>query len=71
MSTTEQSTEHLDRAQIEIRAYTIYCARGGVDGADLEDWLEADRQRRAEAGLADPEPAEATLTQPAPVAPAS
>lgn len=66
VSTTEQSTEPLDRLQIEIRAYTIYCARGSVDGADLEDWLDAEQQLRAEAGLAEPEPAEATAPEPAP-----
>ncbi len=26
------------------RAYEIYQSRGGSDGADLDDWLEAERQ---------------------------
>jgi hypothetical protein len=26
------------------RAYEIYQSRGGRDGADLDDWLEAERQ---------------------------
>jgi len=33
-------------AQIERRAYEIYLARGGTNGRDLEDWLEAERQLR-------------------------
>ena len=66
VTTSEQSSEPLDRAQIETRAYTIYCAGGCVDGADLEDWLEAERQLRLEAVLAEPEPAEATAAEPAP-----
>ncbi|RPJ61123.1 MAG: DUF2934 domain-containing protein [Acidobacteria bacterium] len=32
--------------QIERRAYQIYLQRGGQDGRDLEDWLEAERQLR-------------------------
>jgi Protein of unknown function (DUF2934) len=33
---------------IAIRAYELYCARGYVDGNDLDDWLEAERSLRAE-----------------------
>ncbi len=33
-------------AQIERRAYEIYLERGGTDGRDIEDWLEAERQLR-------------------------
>jgi DUF2934 family protein len=29
---------------VEIRAYQIYIARGGSDGHDLDDWLQAERQ---------------------------
>lgn len=29
---------------IEIRAYQIYVGRGGSDGHDLDDWLQAERQ---------------------------
>jgi hypothetical protein len=29
--------------EIRRRAYEIYLARGGADGNDLEDWLEAER----------------------------
>jgi hypothetical protein len=30
--------------EIAQRAYELYLARGGEDGHDLEDWLEARRQ---------------------------
>ena len=30
--------------RIAQRAYALYQARGGVDGHDLEDWMEAERQ---------------------------
>jgi hypothetical protein len=33
--------------EIRIRAYEIYCARGGQPGRELDDWLEAERQLRA------------------------
>jgi Protein of unknown function (DUF2934) len=31
-------------AEIERRAYQIYIGRGGSDGHDLDDWLQAERQ---------------------------
>ena len=30
--------------QIEKRAYELYIERGGQDGHDLENWLDAERQ---------------------------
>ena len=59
MSKTQQDRTPLDRAQIEIRAYEIYCARGCIDGLDVVDWLEAERQLRVEAGIEDATPQEA------------
>lgn len=32
--------------EIARRAYEIYQSRGGMHGADLDDWLEAERQLR-------------------------
>lgn len=29
---------------IERRAYDIYLSRGGADGNDMDDWLQAERQ---------------------------
>ena len=35
-----------DPDAVAKRAYEIYQRRGGNDGADLDDWLEAERQLR-------------------------
>jgi hypothetical protein len=32
--------------EIAVRAFELYCARGGEDGRDLEDWLQAERELR-------------------------
>lgn len=32
------------REDLEQRAYELYLARGGADGLDLEDWLQAERE---------------------------
>ena len=32
------------REEIELRAYRIYVERGGADGQDGEDWLQAERE---------------------------
>jgi hypothetical protein len=29
---------------IALRAYELFLARGGQDGRDLEDWLQAERE---------------------------
>jgi DUF2934 family protein len=33
-----------DRSRVAMRAYELYMARGGADGADMEDWLIAERE---------------------------
>ena len=33
-----------DRDRIAARAYEIYLARGGADGASMDDWLAAERE---------------------------
>ena len=38
----------IDRERIANRAYERYMARGGADGQDLEDWLEAERELEQE-----------------------
>ena len=30
--------------EIELRAYQIYVERGGTDGHDVDDWLQAERE---------------------------
>ncbi len=32
------------REEIELRAHQIYVERGGADGQDVEDWLQAERE---------------------------
>lgn len=36
--------------QIAERAYEFYLARGGAPGHDVEDWLRAEAELRAEQG---------------------
>jgi hypothetical protein len=36
------------REDVARRAYEIYCGRGHADGHDVEDWLQAERELRAE-----------------------
>jgi hypothetical protein len=36
----------LNDGDIARRAFEIYCARGGENGRDLEDWLTAERELR-------------------------
>ena len=30
--------------EVELRAYQIYIERGGADGHDVDDWLQAERE---------------------------
>jgi hypothetical protein len=34
----------VDRERCAQRAYELYMARGGGDGRDMDDWLEAERE---------------------------
>jgi hypothetical protein len=38
------------------RAYEIYQNRGGTDGADLDDWLEAERELKGPSDVTGPAP---------------
>lgn len=38
--------------EIALRAYQIYLERGGIQGNEFEDWMEAQRQLSAENGKA-------------------
>ena len=54
MARSNKSTKKTNGAAVQLndseavarRAYEIYESRGGNDGADLDDWLEAERQLR-------------------------
>lgn len=56
VSKPQEGAAPFDGGQIEARAYAIYCARGRVDGLDVDDWLEAEQQLRAEGGIEGPTP---------------
>ena len=52
------ATDLNDPAAVARRAYEIYENRGGSHGADLDDWLEAERQlRRGPSDVTGPAPA--------------
>ncbi|HYR90090.1 MAG TPA: DUF2934 domain-containing protein [Terriglobia bacterium] len=42
------SSVPISEAEIQLRAYERYLARGCEDGHDLEDWLEAERALQKE-----------------------
>ncbi len=43
-SESQTAEGHPTREEIEVRAYEIYRARGGAEGNDVEDWLQAERK---------------------------
>jgi hypothetical protein len=36
------------REEIELRAFQIFIERGGTDGHDVDDWVEAERELHEE-----------------------
>jgi hypothetical protein len=50
--TTEriQDSVQISHEQIALRAYEIYQERGGTDGADVDDWLQAERELQSQRG---------------------
>ena len=42
--TTGSTTKGPDFDTIQRRAFEIYLARGGNNGNDIEDWLQAERE---------------------------
>lgn len=45
---TQQGILEIPRETIAQRAYEKFLARGGQDGGDMKDWLEAERELKAE-----------------------
>jgi hypothetical protein len=41
-----QPASVITEADIAQRAYALYLERGGTDGHDLEDWLQAEQELR-------------------------
>jgi DUF2934 family protein len=51
----QQTAErHPTHEEIELRAYQIYVERGGAQGSDLEDWLQAEFELIEEYGKTGP-----------------
>lgn len=44
-----------DRKRIAERAYELYVTRGGGDGRDLDDWLDAERDLARRRGHGTPD----------------
>jgi hypothetical protein len=38
------TTSHVEPDRVKQRAYELYLARGGSDGRDMDDWLNAERE---------------------------
>jgi hypothetical protein len=47
-SSNESPSALINEEDIARRAYSLYLARGGEDGSDVEDWLEAEALLRNE-----------------------
>ena len=42
--TGDTTVANPDREKLASRAYELYLERGGADGMDMDDWLEAERE---------------------------
>ena len=47
-SVAAEDHRSITKDDVAQRAYELFLARGRVDGHDVEDWLEAERQLEAE-----------------------
>ena len=47
-SVTAENHRAISKGDVAQRAYKLFLAGGRVDGHDVEDWLEAERQLEAE-----------------------
>jgi hypothetical protein len=45
---TAEHQRVITKDDVARRAYELFLARGGAEGHDVEDWLEAERQLEAE-----------------------
>ena len=45
-SVSDRIYREVSEAEIATRAYQIYQSRGAEDGADVDDWLQAERELR-------------------------
>jgi hypothetical protein len=52
-SESRTAEAHPAQEEIELRAYQIYVERGGTDGHDVDDWLQAEREQADREALFD------------------
>ena len=52
-SVGDTTAANIDRDRVATRAYELYLRRGGGDGRDLDDWLEAERELNGSRSEAD------------------
>ncbi len=43
-SVPTEKSPHPTREEIELRAYQIFIERGGADGHDVDDWVQAEQE---------------------------
>ena len=55
-SVGDTTAANVDRDRVAARAYELYLRRGGGDGRDLDDWLEAERELGRTGGQGNREP---------------
>ena len=46
VATSASESTFVSEATIARRAFELYCARGGEQGRDVDDWLQAERELR-------------------------
>ena len=44
IGTTVADVQAISRADIARKAYELYCARGGQNGSEVDDWLRAEQE---------------------------
>jgi hypothetical protein len=60
-SEAHTAERHPTGEEIELRAYQIYVERGGADGHDVDDWLQAERELVAKYQRTEPTAKKATV----------
>jgi hypothetical protein len=48
---------HISGDAVAKRAYDLYLSRGGTDGQDFDDWIEAEKQLKQDQQQQQPPPA--------------
>ena len=46
---TDGASRDVTDDEVALRAFALYCERGGLHGHDVDDWLQAERELRGSA----------------------